>query len=121
MLRSKVKLKFQTKLYIEIVKRHHCTNIFEPSSTEILLLEQTRFYKEEKKYYATAFALYVTFVIALPSSCSFLVYLLLSVFSSILLFALLPSFFSLFLFCLLFPHLFLGLVVAFLDISNNPF
>jgi hypothetical protein len=48
MLRSKVKLKFQTKLYIEIVKRHHYTNIFEPGSTEILLLEQTGFYREEK-------------------------------------------------------------------------
>jgi hypothetical protein len=71
MLRSIVKLKFQTKLYIEIVKRHHCTNIFELGSIEMLLLEQNGFYREEKIYYATAFALCVTFVIALPSSCSF--------------------------------------------------
>jgi hypothetical protein len=39
MLRSKVKLEFQVKLYIEIVKIHQCTKIFELGSVEILLLE----------------------------------------------------------------------------------
>jgi hypothetical protein len=100
MLRSKVKLEFQVKLYIEIVKIHQCTKIFELGSAEILLLEWTRFCRKETKKlcYCLCDVCYFRY------SHAFL--LLLSVFvgSSFLLFALLHSFSSFpFLFCPFFP------------------
>jgi len=106
MLRSKVKLEFQVKLYIEIVKIHQCTKIFELGSTKILLLEWTRFCRKETKKlcYCLCDVCYFRY------SHAFL--LLLSVFvgSSFLLFALLHSFSS-------FPFFFLPFLSSCLPFS----